>query len=56
MPYNCYLWRNSRFSISGERMGTIVHDALVIVTDAIVGDSAIIVLVEVMLPTCESLT
>lgn len=35
-------------------MGTVVHDALVIVTNAIIGDSAIIVLVKVMLLTCKS--
>lgn len=36
-------------------MGTIVHDALVIVTDAIVGNSAVIVFVEVVLLTYKSI-
>lgn len=52
--YDDYLRCNSRFSISRERVGAIVHDTLVIIADTIIGDSAIVILVEVMLLTCIS--
>lgn len=54
MPHGHYLWRNSRFSIPRECVGAIVHDTLVIIADTIIGDSAIAILVEVMLLTCKS--
>lgn len=53
VPHNHYLRRNSRFSIPRERVGAIVHDTLVIIADTIIGDSAIVILVEVMLLTCK---
>ena len=54
MPHDYYLRCNSRFSILGERVGAVVHDTLVIIADTIIGDSAIVIFVEVMLLTCKS--
>jgi len=53
VPRAHYLRRNGRFSVTGERMGAIVHDAFVIVADAIIGNGAVVVFVEVMLLTCK---
>lgn len=54
MPHDHYLRRNSRFSIPRECVGAIVHDTLVIIADTIIGDGAIVILVEVMILTCKS--
>lgn len=35
-------------------MGTIVHDTLVIIAYAVIGDSTIVILFEIMLFTCKS--
>jgi hypothetical protein len=56
VPRAHYLGRNGRFSVTGERMGAIVHDAFVIVADAIISDGAVVVFVEVMLLTCKRST
>lgn len=54
VPHDYYLRCNSRFSILGERVGAVVHDTLVIIVNTIIGDSAIVIFIEVMLLTCKS--